>query len=162
MRDIPWPKLIQVRERHKQSAIEKLAEQRRECAQREAQLRGAQAELEQRVAAKAELWERTRELGAVSIAQLGQASAWSRALDVQVAQAAGVARAAEQQAQQERQRLLARRRELQTRLGELDRAQQMAQRARDEWRRGQELRQDDEADEAALQRQTHAHRTGRL
>jgi len=149
---IAWSRLTQVRERHKQAALENVARERQASEVRDAQAREAQAQLHERVAAKTLLWQAAaRGEASFSIAQLGQTSAWSRALDVQIAQAAQAARQALLQAAQQQQVLAASRHRLRAALGELDRAQQMQRRADSERRRQRELRADDAAEEAASQ-----------
>ncbi|MBT2324101.1 serine kinase [Variovorax paradoxus] len=149
---IDWKLLIDVRERQKSAAMGIVARDRRAAEESLARLQQAEARRQQQVQNKAQHWQAT--VGALSdgqcsIAQLRHAGAWSGALDAQIAQA-GRATAQAGQAHAQRELLLeASRKQLRAASGELEKAQQMQQRARTEALRVMELRQDETAEEAA-------------
>ena len=151
---IDWKLLIDVRERQKTAALGVVARDRDAAEQSRAQLRQAEARREAQVQSKAAHWQAT--VGALAggqcnVAQLRHAGAWSGALDAQIAQAQRQAvQAGELHAQ--REDVLARSRQaLRDASGELEKAQQMQQRARAERLALQETRQDEAAEEAASQ-----------
>jgi hypothetical protein len=151
--DIDWKLLTQVRDRHKVVAQEHVAHERRAADQRDAQVRQADARLQAQIDAKARLWQSTigGQTGGFSVAELRQTSVWSRALDTRIAQAGATMRDAQQQAAQQQQRLDASRRQLRVAADEFQRAEQMGMRARAVQLRRLETRQEDAAEEAALQ-----------
>ena len=151
---IDWKLLIDVRERQKTAALGVVARDREAAEQSHAQLRQAEAWREQQVHSKAAHWQATvgaLAAGQCKVAQLRHAGAWSGALDAQIAQAQRQAlQAGEFHAQ--REEVLARSRQaLRDASGELEKAQQMQQRARAERLALQETRQDEAAEEAASQ-----------
>jgi hypothetical protein len=149
--DIAWPTLIQVRERHQRAAQEAVAQERRETVACEARLAAADAQWRQEIEARASLWQRLREPtdGALNVAQLSQASAWSRTLDGRIARAGDAVVAARRRLAQQEERLAASRQRLRDATGELSKAEQMQQRDLQARRRAAELRRDDRSEESA-------------
>ncbi|MGK6308615.1 serine kinase [Variovorax sp. DT-64] len=151
---IDWKLLIDVRERQKSVAMGIVARDREAAEASHAQLQQAEARRQQEMQSKAQHWQAT--VGALSggqcsIAQLRHAGAWSGALDAQIAQASRAAAQAGQAHAQREQVLEASRLQLRAASGELEKAQQMQQRARIERLRLTELRQDETAEETASQ-----------
>lgn len=151
---IDWTLLVEVRERRRTSALELVARERRAAAESLAAWQQAQARQQQQVNAKLQHWQATA--GALSggecqVAHLRQAGAWSGALDALIAQAGEAAAQAGQAHAQRQQVLDASRLKLRTASGELEAAQQMQQRTRNEARRQREQRLDAATEEAAAQ-----------
>lgn len=151
---IDWKLLIDVRERQKSVAMGIVARDREAAEESRAQLQQAEAWRQQQVQGKAQHWQAT--VGALSggqcnVAQLRHAGAWSGALDARIAQAGQAAMQAGQAHAQREQVLEASRQQLRAASGELEKAQQMQQRARTERLRLMELRQDEAAEETASQ-----------
>ena len=150
---IDWSLLIQVRERYKTVAHEALVREREVTQRREAEAAQAHNEVQQRIAAKQALWQSTSvpAAGAISVASLRQTSAWSHALDGQIAQAAVAAGQAAQVAAQQQQQLEVKRRAMREAMGDLTKAEQMHERTRAEHRRRVDLRQEDATEDSASQ-----------
>lgn len=151
---IDWGLLTQVRDRHKQRALEQLLRERRQAGLQQALLQEAKQQLQAEVQAKQQLWQQqvAGRAGGLCAADLRGASAWSRALDTRIAQAREGVQAADQAARQQQARVEARRRELSAAWGGLRKAERMGEQAQAEQRRERELRSDDQADETAAQR----------
>lgn len=151
---IDWKLLADVRERQKTVTMGVVARDRAAAEQSQAQLRQAEARQRQQVQNKVQHWEATRGAlsgGGCSVAEFRHAGAWSGALDAQIAQA-GEAAAQASRAHSEREQLLRQsRRELRAASGELEKAQQMQQRARTERLQLQELRLEDASEESSAQ-----------
>lgn len=151
--DIDWKRLGDVRERQKTVAQQRVAEERRVTEQSWQQAEQAHQQWQQRIAAKEALWQQAtgRSGGAVSVAQMRQAGAWSHALDAQIVQAGAMAQQAEGVARQQQSVLDASRLRLRQAAADLEKARQMQQRSRTEQARRSEQRLEDGAEEAAVQ-----------
>ena len=154
MSRIDWKLLIDVRERQKTAAMGVVVRDRAAAEESQAQLAQAEAWQRQQVQNKVQHWQATRGAlsgGQCSMADLRNAGAWSGALDAQIAQA-GQSTAQASQAHAQREQVLEEsRRQLRAANGELEKAQQMQQRARAERLHLQELRLEDTAEESASQ-----------
>ncbi|HKX42259.1 MAG TPA: serine kinase [Burkholderiaceae bacterium] len=152
---IEWDRLIDVRERRKRSALEKMLAERREAERSRAQLQREQAEREQRAAAKVAHWQATRAAlgeGGGHVAQLVAATAWSGALDAAIAQQDRVVQQA-QAASAERERALdASRAALRTAVGHVEKATRMQQRELKQQQRSRDACVDAQAEEVAAVR----------
>ncbi|HEY9064966.1 MAG TPA: serine kinase [Burkholderiaceae bacterium] len=152
---IDWDRLIDVRERRKRSALEKMLAERREAERGRAQLQRQEAERAQRVAAKVAHWQATRAAlaeGACDVARLAGAAAWSGALDAAIAQQDRVVQQA-QAASAERERTLeASRAALRTAAGHVEKATRMRQREAKQQQRSRDARVDALAEEVAATR----------
>jgi hypothetical protein len=154
MSGIDWQLLAGVRERQKTIAMGVVARDRSAADQSRAELQQAQAWQQQQVLDKARHWQATAGAlsgGQCSVAQLRHAGAWSGALDARIAQARQFAAQAGLAHAQREQTLDASRRKLRAASGEVEKAQQMQQRARAEEVRVQEQRLDETAEESASQ-----------
>jgi len=151
---IDWKLLADVRERQKTVAMGVVARDRAAAEQSQAQLMQAEALREQQQANKLRHWEATRGAlsgGQCSVAEFRSAGAWSGALDTRIAQA-GEAAAQAARAHSEREQVLEQsRRQLRAAHGELEKAQQMQQRARMERMHLRELRLEDINEETTAQ-----------
>ncbi|MDH6594279.1 flagellar biosynthesis chaperone FliJ [Variovorax sp. TBS-050B] len=151
---IDWKLLADVRERQKTVAMGVVARDRAAAEHSQAQWREAEAARQQQVQNKAQHWEATRGAlsgGQLSVAEFRHAGAWSGALDAQIAQA-GQTAAEAAQAHAEREQVLDQsRRQLRAAHGELEKAQQMQQRARSERLQLQEQRLEDGNEERTAQ-----------
>jgi len=150
---IDWKLLVQLRERHKVSAQEAVAHERRAAQEREAQVMQSRGALDEQVQAKAALWQQASS-GAIDMGALRQTAAWSGALDRHIAQARRQVADAEHLAYLQEQRVLQRRNELRQACGDLTKAEQMQDRARTAQRQLAETRAEDVAEEHAVQRWT--------
>lgn len=152
MTRIDWALLIDVRERRKRSALETMLADRRIADERRVGALQAQAQREQRVDAKRQHWLDVRHGASAdgcSVAQWRDASAWSGALDAQIAQHDGAVRAAQQAADESERVLDASRRRLHEAAGSVEKATQMQQREGAERQRRAEALADEEAEAAA-------------
>jgi hypothetical protein len=151
---IDWKLLADVRERQKTVAMGVVARDRVAAEQSQAQLMQAEALREQQQENKLRHWEATRGAlsgGQCSVAEFRSAGAWSGALDARIAQA-GEAAAQAARAHSEREQVLEQsRRQLRAAHGELEKAQQMQQRARMERMHLRELRLEDINEETTAQ-----------
>jgi hypothetical protein len=151
---IDWKLLADVRERQKTVAMGVVARDRAAAEQSQAQLMQAEALREQQQENKLRHWEATRGAlsgGQCSVAEFRSAGAWSGALDARIAQA-GEAAAQAARAHSEREQVLEQsRRQLRAAHGELEKAQQMQQRARMERMHLRELRLEDINEETTAQ-----------
>ena len=151
---IDWKLLADVRERQKTAAMGVVARDRAAAEQSQAQLMQAEALREQQQENKLRHWEATRGAlsgGQCSVAEFRSAGAWSGALDARIAQA-GEAAAQAARAHSEREQVLEQsRRQLRAAHGELEKAQQMQQRARMERMHLRELRLEDINEETTAQ-----------
>ncbi|MDQ0570290.1 flagellar biosynthesis chaperone FliJ [Variovorax paradoxus] len=151
---VDWKLLSDVRERQKTAAMGVVARDRAAADESQVQLRQAEAAQQQQVQNKLRHWEATRGAlsgGQVSMAEFRNAGAWSGALDAQIAEA-GQATAQAARAHTEREQVLEEsRRQLRAAYGELEKAQQMQQRARAERVHLQELRLADANEESTAQ-----------
>lgn len=151
---IDWKLLADVRERQKTVAMGVVARDRAAAEQSQAQLMQAEALREQQQANKLRHWEATRGAlsgGRCSVAEFRSAGAWSGALDARIAQA-GEAAAQAARAHSEREQVLEQSRlQLRAAHGELEKAQQMQQRARTERMHLRELRLEDINEETTAQ-----------
>ena len=151
---IDWKLLADVRERQKTVAMGVVARDRVAAEQSQAQLMQAEALCEQQQENKLRHWEATRGAlsgGQCSVAEFRSAGAWSGALDARIAQA-GEAAAQAARAHSEREQVLEQsRRQLRAAHGELEKAQQMQQRARMERMHLRELRLEDINEETTAQ-----------
>ncbi|WGT65942.1 serine kinase [Variovorax paradoxus] len=151
---IDWKLLADVRERQKTVAMGVVARDRVAAEQSQARLMQAEALREQQQENKLRHWEATRGAlsgGQCSVAEFRSAGAWSGALDARIAQA-GEAAAQAARAHSEREQVLEQsRRQLRAAHGELEKAQQMQQRARMERMHLRELRLEDINEETTAQ-----------
>jgi len=151
---IDWKLLADVRERQKTVAMGVVARDRAAAEQSQAQLMQAEVLRQQQEENKLRHWEATRGAlsgGQCSVAELRNAGAWSGALDARIAEA-GEAAANAARAHSEREQVLEQsRRQLRAAHGELEKAQQMQQRARMERMHLQELRLEDSNEESTAQ-----------
>lgn len=146
---IDWTLLIDVRERRKRSALEAMLAERRTADERRAAALQAQAQREQRVDAKRRHWLDLRHSAAAdgcSVAQWRDASAWSGALDAQIAQHDDALRVAQAAAAESERALDASRRRLHAAAGSVEKATQMQQRASVQRLRHAEVRAEEEAE----------------
>jgi hypothetical protein len=151
---IAWMLLTDVRERHQRSAMQEVARDQRELEAREAEAEQARREWQQQLEAKAQHWKDTVGAlsdGACSVAQMRQAGAWSKALDLQIAQAGMAVVEAQAVVAQAQDVLDASRAHLRRASAELEKAKQMQQRVRAEERALQERRQDELTEEVSVQ-----------
>ncbi|MDQ0071511.1 F0F1-type ATP synthase membrane subunit b/b' [Variovorax boronicumulans] len=154
MSGIDWKLLVGVRERQKTVAMGIVARDRAAADQSRTELQQAEGWAQQQVLNKALHWQSTAgalSQGQCSVAQLRHAGAWSGALDTQIAEAAQLASQAGQAHAQREQTLDASRRKLRAASGDVEKAQQMAHRARAEELRLQEQRLDETSEETASQ-----------
>ncbi|RQO45134.1 serine kinase [Variovorax sp. KBW07] len=154
MSGIDWKTLVGVRERQKTVAMGVVVRDRAAAEQSHLQLQLARAWQQHQEQKKTSHWQAT--VGALShgdcsVAQLRHAGAWSGALDAQIARAGQFAAQAGQAHAQREQTLDASRQKLRAASGDVEKAQQMQQRARGEQLRVQELRLDETAEETASQ-----------
>jgi len=151
---IDWKLLADVRERQKTAAMGVVARDRAAAEQSQAQLRQAEVLRQQQEENKLRHWEATRGAlsgGQCSVAEFRNAGAWSGALDARIAKA-GEAAANAARAHSDREHVLEQsRRQLRAAHGELEKAQQMQQRARMERMHLQELRLEDSNEESTAQ-----------
>lgn len=151
--NVDWKLLIQIRERHKVAAQESVAGQKRVVEAHERIHADAVAAWQEELAARAALWERTRgtDGGALSIAQLSQATAWGHTLDRRIARAARKMDEARGELAQQQLQLNAARRTLREAVGDLTKAQQMQERQAALARQASERRQESATEDAAEQ-----------
>ena len=151
---IDWKLLADVRERQKTAAMGVVARDRAAAEQSQAQLMQAEVLRQQQEENKLRHWEATRGAlsgGQCSVAEFRNAGAWSGALDARIAKA-GEAAANAARAHSDREQVLEQsRRQLRAAHGELEKAQQMQQRARMERMHLQELRLEDSNEESTAQ-----------
>jgi flagellar biosynthesis chaperone FliJ len=154
---IEWRVLIRVREQRQRTALEDAARERRACTTQQAKAQEAQAELGQCIADKTALWQAhaAPQAQAFSVADLGQTSAWSHALDRRIAEAHHAAQQAQHEAAQQHARWQASRAKLREAMGELDKAQQLDERARHAAQQQSEQREDIAIDDIAAQAWLH-------
>jgi flagellar biosynthesis chaperone FliJ len=151
---VDWKLLSDVRERQKTAAMGVVARDRAAADESQVQLRQAEAAQQQQVQNKLRHWEATRGAlsgGQVSMAEFRNAGAWSGALDAQIAEAGQVTAQAARAHTEREQVLEESRRQLRAAHGELEKAQQMQQRARAERVHLQELRLEDANEEGSAQ-----------
>lgn len=151
---IDWGLLVEVRERQKTSATQRVARERRAAGESLAMWQQAQAREQQQLDAKQQHWQATAGAlsgGECNVAQLRQAGAWSGALDAQIVRAGEAAAQARQVHGERLQVLESGRSALRAASGELEKAKQMQQRTRAEQRRQREQRLDAMTEEAAAQ-----------
>ncbi|SEL32657.1 hypothetical protein SAMN05518845_106165 [Variovorax sp. YR750] len=154
MSGVDWKLLVGVRERQKTAAMGVVARDRAAAEQSHAELRQAEAWQQQQVQNKAAHWQATTGAlshGECSVAQLRHAGAWSTALDARIAEAGQLAAQAGQAHALRESTLEASRQKLRAASGDVEKAQQMLQRARSEQLRLRELRLDDATEEATSQ-----------
>ncbi|KLN53519.1 hypothetical protein [Variovorax paradoxus] len=154
MSGVDWKLLVGVRERQKTVAMSVVARDRAAAEQSRAEMQQAQAWQQQQVQDKAMHWQATAGAlshGECSVAQLRHAGAWSAALDARIAEAGRLASQAGQAHAQCERTLDDSRRKLRAASGDVEKAQQMQQRAQGERLRAQELRHDEATEEATSQ-----------
>ena len=151
--NVDWKLLIDIRERHKLAAQESVAAQKRVVDAHEQVYTTAHAAWQEELSARTALWERTRSSdgGALSVAQLSQATAWGHSLDRRIARAARKMDEARAQLAQQQLQLNAARRVLREAVGDLTKAQQMQERQAALTRAASERRQESATEEAAEQ-----------
>lgn len=161
---VDWKLLIQIRERHKLAAQEAVAAQKRVVEAHEQIHSAASNAWQEELAARVALWERTRggDGGALSIAQLSQATAWGQTLDRRIARAARTMDEARGQLAQHQLQLTAARRALRDAAADLTKAQQMQERQAALARSASERRQEAATEDAAEQTWLAATRRGTL
>jgi len=150
--DIDWTLLLDVRERRKRSALDSMLAERRIADERRAAALHAQTQREQRVDAKRQHWLDMRHSAGsqgCSIAQWRDASAWSGALDAQIARHDDALRVAQAAADESERALDASRRRLHAAAGSVEKATQMQQRADAQKRRHAEMRAEEDAENVA-------------
>lgn len=151
---IDWKLLTDVRERQKTVAMGLVARDRAAAQQSEAQLRHAESAQRQQEQNKLLHWESTRGAlfgGHVSVAEFRHAGAWSGTLDARIAQAGQVTAQAARAHSEREQVLDESRRQLRAAHGDLEKAQQLQQRARAERLRLQEQQLEDSNEESTAQ-----------
>lgn len=146
---IDWKLMIDLRERQRTTASDLVQRERKAVAESEAEVHAARMRLVQQQDSKAALWNDITTAQACTIDQMQRASAWSRALDGKVAQAAHAVHDALVVAQQKNAVLEQRRQELRAAMGELEKAKEMQQRLLAGQRRAAEARADEVVDEWA-------------
>ncbi len=152
MTGIDWTLLIDVRERRKRSALEAMLADRRVADERRAAALQAQAQREQRVDAKRQHWLDVRHGASAegcSVSQWRDASAWSGALDAQIAQHDDALRAAQAAAEASERGLDASRQRLRAAAGSVEKATQMQQRESAERQRRAEVHAEEDAEAVA-------------
>jgi len=155
MTAIDWKLLIGVRERHKTTALEAVARDRRALQASQDQAQAAQAQWHHQVQTQAAHWQATSAAlagGGFKAAQLREAAAGSQALDAQIARAGQAAAQARELVSQHEARLDTSRGGLRAAEGELEKARQMQQRVHAQQLRAGELRQEDATEELAVQK----------
>lgn len=148
---IDWDLLARLRERQKALVQQRVAEERRMLARREARVRDAQAERDARQSEKAGLHRSVQGHRPVPIEQMRLAGAWSGVLDARIATACEEIDAARADAALQGERVQACRRELRAAAGELQKAQRMQQDQARARSRLDEARLEDAGEETALQ-----------
>lgn len=146
-----WPRLIQLRERQKLAAQQAVAQEREALQHRMGQLAQAHQVLGERQQHKQQLWQAQRAGGPIAVEQLRHASAYSRTLDRGIAEAAAGVGQAQQACRAQAGRLEQSRATLRSACADVQKAERMHERERAAARRLRAMRQDDAADEAALQ-----------
>lgn len=146
---IDWKLMIDLRERQRTTASDLVQRQRQVVAESEAEVQAARMRLVQQQDSKAALWNGISNAKACTIDEMQRASAWSRALDGKVAEAAQAVHQALVVAQEKHAVLEQRRRELRAAMAELEKAKEMQQRLLTGQRRAAEARADEVVDEWA-------------
>jgi len=149
---IDWRRLHDVRERRRALALEAVAEDRRGLERSEAGVRAAEATLEASRAAQSSHWQAAREAPGLSVAQLGAAAAWSRALDRRIADEGAAVAEARARAEASARVLEASREALRRAAGGVEKATRMGERAQSLRRRLEDLRLESAAEEIAATR----------
>ena len=149
--DIDWKRLGEVRERQKTAAQQRVASDRHALEQSQQQARTAQEQWHREVQAKEQLWRETASGASVSVAQMCQNGAWSRALDARIAQAGAAVAQAVEVVNTRQATLEGSRQVLRAAAGDLEKARQMQRKAVQTRQRLAEQRVEDNAEEAAVQ-----------
>ena len=149
--DIDWKRLGEVRERQKTAAQQRVASDRHALEQSQQQARTAQEQWHREVQAKEQLWRETASGASVSVAQMCQSGAWSRALDARIAQAGAAVAQAVEVVNTRQATLEGSRQVLRDAAGDLEKARRMQRKAVQARQRLAEQRMEDNAEEAAVQ-----------
>lgn len=154
MTGVDWKLLVGVRERQKTAAMSIVARDRAAAEQSHVELQQAKARQKHQVQNKAAHWQATSGAlshGECNVAQLRHAGAWSTALDARIAEAGRLAAQAGQAHALRESALETSRQKLRAASSNVEKAQQMLQRARSEQLRLRELRIDDATEETTSQ-----------
>lgn len=149
---IAWETLIDVRERRKQLALAAMVAERRIVEQSRAQTQLAQAEQQRCIDAKSRHWQSIRDAaaqGAVNVARLCDAVAWSNALDAGISRHNTIVQQAQADTTECEQRLVARSHSLRQAVAGLMKAEQMRERRRAQQRLVSDARADSAIDDFA-------------
>lgn len=147
---VNWKLMIQLRERQRTEASDRVAKERSIVAESEAQVAVAKNRLQQEHDAKAALWERTNSAfreGACRIEQLQFAMSYSRSLDRKATEAMKAVQQAQVEMQKKVEVLDQRRQELREAMGDLEKAREMQSRHVKNMTKKSEARQEDAVDE---------------
>ncbi|ADU39132.1 HPr kinase [Variovorax paradoxus] len=151
---IDWKRLVAVREQHKTRSAGVVTRERAAAQESLAALEQARELHEREQQGKSSHWQALQAsfaAGQCDVSQLRTASAWSGALDAQIAQAHAKALAAARAHAQQEEVLERSRQALRTASAKLEKATQMKERAAGERLRVAEMRLEDSADEAGSQ-----------
>lgn len=148
--NLDWPMLIGVRERRRESAQEALQREQQVTAEREHDVRRADADWRAQIAARAAHSQQMRS-AVTSVAQLQQGGAWDGALAHRIVARQRDLALAQQRLAEQQQVLAEKRRAVLKADAELEQAKQMQQRQRQERRQLAELRLEDTLDETGAQ-----------
>lgn len=155
MRGPAWHTLVQVREAGERRALQQVARDRETVALTDQQLLAAQGQWLQRRQAGVQhrqALQRAADEGSATVAALRQAGHWDQALQRQLRQAMRSVQDAAALNEQAQRLLDGSRAELRQASAQLEKARHVSTEARRAEVRSLERRQDDQADEAALQR----------
>lgn len=149
---INWKLMIQLRERQRAEASDRVAKERKVVAESEAQVNAAQGQLRQQQDTKAALWRETHAAvqgGICSVEQLQFATKWSKALDIKAAEAAKAVKEAQVEMDKKMVVLNERRQALRVAMGDLEKAREMQSRQIKQLQQRIEARTEDAVDEWA-------------
>lgn len=149
---INWKLMIQLRERQRTEATDRVAKERKIVSESEAQVNQAEGHLRQQQETKAALWRETHAAvqgGICSVEQLQFATKWSKTLDVKAAEAAKKVKEAQSEMQKKMVVLNERRQELRVAMGDLEKAREMQARQIKSLQQRIEARTEDAVDEWA-------------
>ena len=149
---IDWQRLLDVRERRRQLALETVHADRRAAEQGDGRVAEAQAALSRSEHARVDHWQAVRTHAALDVAQLRGAADWHRVLDEQVARERASVAQAHEHAQACARALDASREALRLAAGGVEKADRMRERARSLARRLDDARVDAAAEDVAAAR----------
>lgn len=154
---VNWKLMIQLRERQRAEASDRVAQERKVVSEVEARLDIAERKFLQEREAKKALWQRTNaafQAGQCSVEQMQAAMAYSRTLDSRAAEAAKAVAEVCEEMKKKLAVLEARRGELRAAMGDLEKAKEMQVRHVKSVNRKIEARAEDVVDEWATSRWT--------